>query len=152
MEKKVKNTNKKNAFFFFKPGPDLHPSAAIFQAGFILRLCTSLSGKEQMEIPVLARMAPLFLSTPRCFLTAAWLGVLTLRWEHRCTFGVRFGHCVGKGVGSSSSSNQQFPALSFLWLPCNLPFFKHVDWFQMLLRLIRGLTACISSLLLSLMQ
>lgn len=52
------------------------PAAAIFQPEVTLRVVQSLSsvtlsGKEQMEIPVLSRMAPLFLSTPQCFLPAA---------------------------------------------------------------------------------
>ncbi len=71
-----------------------HPPAAIFQPKFTLRVLqslssVSLSGKVQMEIPVLARMAPPFLSTPQCFLPAAWLGVLTLRLE-RLTLGFVF--------------------------------------------------------------
>lgn len=74
-----------------------HPPAAISQAEFTLRVVqslssVSLSGEKQMEIPALARMAPLFLSTPvfpACCMTrcvdfeigASDFGVRTGLWE-----------------------------------------------------------------------
>lgn len=96
-----------------------HSPAAIFQPKFTLRVAqslssVSLSGKVQMEIPVLARMAPLFLSTPHCFLPAAWLGVLTFRFE-RLTLGYEYWPECGKGcwflwnIHPSIQPNATFP-------------------------------------------
>lgn len=151
-----KNPNEKHCFYyysiFFETGTRPHPSAAVFQPEdkpCVFILCelkwqrangNSSAGESGSPLPVDAPLLP-GCGTTRCVDFEAGARPL-----------FRGSLCVGKGVGSSGSPSRQFPALSFLRLPCNLPSFKHTQRSQMLLRLIRGPTAGISTLLLSLMH